>query len=98
MSLITSIAVVDGDAPHITAQLLNQNGNPIPGATFVFSLGTPATPPVGTFVADASNEGGVFSAQNPGNDSLTATSEGITGSLPITVVAPVPTSIAFSSP
>lgn len=95
--MITSLTLSAGSSVHITAQVLDQYGNLMPTAVPAITDPGPNT----TFAVDAGTTGaGTLTGVTPGVDTLTATYQGLTATLPVTVSgAPsVATSIQFVSP
>ena len=98
MNPITSLSIVLGQpAVHVTAVVLDQFGQPMPGAVPTVSdsaQNTTFTPDAGTTAA------GNVAGTKAGADVLTLTFGGITATVPVTVTQPasVPTSIILTSP
>jgi uncharacterized protein YjdB len=86
---ITPAAVAVGQTAHATPAVQDASGNPLTDRTVSYQSGN-------TAIATVSNTGDV-SAVAPGSTSISATSEGITGSAPISVSAPAPIPVASVS-
>lgn len=98
--VITSLSMIVGATQHVTAQVLDQFGNVMPGSVpTIIDSGADTS-----FAPDAGTAGaGILTALTVGSDTLAATFGSLTATLPIVVSAApppvsVPTSIQFTSP
>lgn len=94
---ISSLSVAQGATAHITANVLDQYGNVMPGLQAIIVDPGPNT----SFVADTGiTDAGVITGVSVGTDTVTATYGTLVASLPVTVTQapPIPTSIQFTSP
>lgn len=97
MAVITSLNLNVGSSQHITANVLDQLGNIIPGLQAIVNDPGPDS----SFTPDTglTDQGEVLGVA-PGTDSVIATFQGISATLPVTVAPapPIPTSIQFTAP
>jgi uncharacterized protein YjdB len=84
---LASASIQEGATTQATAELRDARGNVVTGRTVVWSSGTPG-------VATVNATTGLVTAVAIGTASITATSEGITGSATVTVTAPPPAPVA----
>ena len=80
--------VVEGDTLRLSAEAADANGHAVAGAEFAW-----ASSDMLVVVVDGS---GLVTAVAEGATSIAATSSGVTGSAELTVVAPVPTTVAVT--
>lgn len=80
--------VVEGDTLQLTATATNAHGQVVTGAEFVWASGDTAVA-----VVDAS---GLVTGVGAGEVQVTATAAGVTGRATLTVLAPLPTTIAVT--
>ena len=80
--------VVTGDTLRLAASAADANGHTVQEASFAWASGDPTVARV--------DDTGLATGVAPGTATITATSDGVTGAAELTVVAPVPTSVAVT--
>jgi hypothetical protein len=97
MAAITSLSLQAGASAHVACNVLDQNGNIMPGLQAIITDPGPDT----SLALDAGmTDQGTLTGVAAGVDTLVGTYGSLTLPLPVTVAppAPVPTSLQWTSP
>lgn len=85
-----TVNLTTGGTQQISVTLRDAQGNELSGRTVSWQTGNPAVATV--------SQGGLITAAGPGNTTVTATSEGQTGTVTVNVAAPVVGSVTVNPP